>query len=42
MKKPTTYLDKYDKDTTDSEMQNHLDDENRRVMVNWSDNDFTQ
>lgn len=42
MKKPTTDLDKYDKDKTDIEMQNQLDDENRRVMVNWSDNDFTQ
>ena len=32
----------YDKDKTDIEMQNQLDDENRRVMVNWSDNDFTK
>ena len=42
MKKPTTYLDKYDKDKTDIEMQNQLDDENKRVMANWSDNDFTK
>ena len=27
---------------TDMSNWNKLDDENRRVMANWSDNDFTQ
>lgn len=36
------WLREHKQPKTDRSRQNRLDDENRRIMTNWSYNDFTQ